>query len=222
MKIYVASSWRNARQPAVVEALRAAGHEVYDFRNPPGGTGFDWRECDPDWLKWSPATFRAGLDHPVARAGFASDHAAMEWADGVVLVLPCGRSAHLELGWFCGRGRPAWILMEEAGEPELMYLEVEATGGGICLTLDELLEEVADLPLEDDGDDNPPCFCGETNPMYLEEGLDETCGGGGMLRCRCGGDQCVCHHHGEIECPGCDDCDEPVDTDTGWDDGVQP
>lgn len=34
MNIYVASSWRCARQPAVVAALRAAGHEVYDFKNP--------------------------------------------------------------------------------------------------------------------------------------------------------------------------------------------
>ena len=39
-KIYVASSWRNKYQPEVVAALRKAGHEVYDFRNPkdnPGG-----------------------------------------------------------------------------------------------------------------------------------------------------------------------------------------
>ena len=33
-KIYVASSWRNREQPSVVKALREAGHEVYDFRNP--------------------------------------------------------------------------------------------------------------------------------------------------------------------------------------------
>ena len=36
-KIYVASSWRNAFYPDVVKALREAGHEVYDFRNPPTG-----------------------------------------------------------------------------------------------------------------------------------------------------------------------------------------
>jgi hypothetical protein len=32
MKIYVASSWRNERQQDVVKTLRAANHEVYDFR----------------------------------------------------------------------------------------------------------------------------------------------------------------------------------------------
>lgn len=35
MKIYVASSWRNTYYPSVVSALRDAGHDVYDFRNPP-------------------------------------------------------------------------------------------------------------------------------------------------------------------------------------------
>ena len=33
-RIYVASSWRNKYFPEVVDALRAAGHQVYDFRNP--------------------------------------------------------------------------------------------------------------------------------------------------------------------------------------------
>ena len=36
-RIYVASSWRNKYQPEVVAALRKAGHEVYDFRNPKDG-----------------------------------------------------------------------------------------------------------------------------------------------------------------------------------------
>ena len=36
-KIYVASSWRNEYYPEVVEKLREAGHDVYDFRNPPSG-----------------------------------------------------------------------------------------------------------------------------------------------------------------------------------------
>lgn len=40
-KIYVASSWRNPYFPEVVKRLRAEGHDVYDFRNPPhGGNGF--------------------------------------------------------------------------------------------------------------------------------------------------------------------------------------
>ena len=42
-QIYVASSWRNEYYPEVVEKLREAGHDVYDFRNPPSGDpGFKW------------------------------------------------------------------------------------------------------------------------------------------------------------------------------------
>ena len=40
-KIYVASSWRNEFYTEVVETLREAGHDVYDFRNPPSGDGND-------------------------------------------------------------------------------------------------------------------------------------------------------------------------------------
>ena len=37
MKIYVASSWSNEDQQWVVNTLRAAGHTVYDFKNPGPG-----------------------------------------------------------------------------------------------------------------------------------------------------------------------------------------
>lgn len=42
--VYVASSWRNIMQPALIHVLHAAGIACYDFRNPEGGTGFSWRE----------------------------------------------------------------------------------------------------------------------------------------------------------------------------------
>ncbi len=125
--IYVASSWRCPTQPGVVQALRDAGHEVYDFRNPPGGaTGFAWSEVDPAWLDWSIDTYRNLLDHPRAVEGFGNDLEAMEWADTFVLVLPCGRSAHLELGWAVGQGlRTAILLSQDGFEPELMYRMVD-------------------------------------------------------------------------------------------------
>ena len=37
LSIYVASSWRNKYISEVVNKLREAGHDVYDFRNPPSG-----------------------------------------------------------------------------------------------------------------------------------------------------------------------------------------
>lgn len=138
--IYVASSWRNPHQPAIVEVLRGAGHEVYDFRNPPGGTGFQWSAIDPDWQQWTPDHYRQALSHSVAEAGFKSDFDAMFWADTCVLVLPCGRSAHIEAGWMAGAGKDVFILQLAKEEPELMYLMTN----GIAISVDELLEWLGD------------------------------------------------------------------------------
>jgi hypothetical protein len=123
MKIYVASSWRNPIQPDVVKALRDAGHEVYDFRNPAeGDNGFSWRTIDDRWGQWTTTAYLEGLKHPLAVEGFRKDFDAMKWADAFVLVLPCGRRAHLEAGWAIGYGKPMAILLAEGEEPELMNL----------------------------------------------------------------------------------------------------
>lgn len=106
MKIYVASSWRNQNQPTVVAALREAGHEVYDFRNPAeGNDGFHWSEIDKFWTGWTSEEYREGLKHPLAEAGFECDMDAMEWADVFVGVQPFGRSASLEMVGLLEKGR---------------------------------------------------------------------------------------------------------------------
>ena len=94
-KIYVASSWRNEFYEDVVCSLRAAGHDVYDFRNPPSGDeGFKWSWVAEDYMDWAPQEYRKQLMHPKAVRQFGNDIRAMESCDVCVLVLPCGRSAH--------------------------------------------------------------------------------------------------------------------------------
>ncbi len=138
-KIYVASSWRNERQASVVEALRLDGHLVYDFKNPRiGNNGFAWSEIDPDWQTWNLEQYKAALDHPIAKRGFSSDFDAMKWADTFVLVLPCGRSAHLELGWACGQGKQTLILLDQM-EPELMVKMCDH----LCSTLEDVRSVLA-------------------------------------------------------------------------------
>jgi hypothetical protein len=136
MQIYVASSWRNLYQPTVVTTLRQAGHAVYDFRNPAlDDDGFQWAEIDLAWRSWTPAQYREALQHPLAQVGFAQDKLALQMADVTVLVLPCGRSSHLELGYARGVGQRTAVLMLEACEPELMYLLCDR----VCLSMVELL-----------------------------------------------------------------------------------
>lgn len=136
--VYVASSWRNQVQPIVCAFLAAAGVEHYDFKNPPGGVGFGWPQVKTiggptslhqvatkgsDWEDVD--EYLAMIEHPRAVEGFAADFAAMKRADTFVLVLPCGKSAHLELGWAVGAGKRTAILLEDPVEPELMYRMVD-------------------------------------------------------------------------------------------------
>ncbi|MBQ6291023.1 MAG: hypothetical protein IKO88_09365 [Bacteroidales bacterium] len=138
-KIYVASSWRNKYFPAVVEALRAKGHEVYDFRNPPhGGNGFRWTDIDEKALEWSFDEYSEGLHHPKAERQFKADLEALEWADTCVLVLPSGRSAHTEAGWMAGAGRRVFVYIPEMQEPELMYKLFDGVAG----SMEDLLEAI--------------------------------------------------------------------------------
>lgn len=123
--LYVASSWRNAYQPEVVARLRREGFEVYDFREPePGNRGFHWSEIDADYQDWNLLDYQAALHHPKARDGFRLDYDAMRRSDAGVLVLPSGRSAHLEAGWFIGAARPLYVLLPPTMAEftiELMY-----------------------------------------------------------------------------------------------------
>lgn len=150
MKIYVASSWRNTIQPHVVHALRQAGHEVFDFRHPqtilPDGTlgnetdaTFGWEDIDEDYEDWSNQDYLNALTHPVAKRAYKTDHGGMEWSDAGVLVLPCGASAHTEIGYYDGAGKPAFVLLPDEGvRPELMYKSFI-----ICPALDDLVKAVS-------------------------------------------------------------------------------
>lgn len=139
--IYVASSWRNEFYPDVVEGLRKAGHEVYDFRNPPSGEGgFKWAYVDPDYMDWSPEVYREQLHCALAEKQFKNDIEALEACDTCVLVLPCGRSAHTEAGWFAGRNKKVIVYIPIQQEPELMYKLFD----DVVCSMDELIAALSD------------------------------------------------------------------------------
>ena len=120
---------------SVVKRLCEAGHEVYDFHNPPhGGNGFHWTDVDENAPNWTFDEYAQGLHHPLAERQFKADLDALRWADTCVLVLPCGRSAHTEAGWMAGAGKRVIAYIPEMVEPELMYKLFDEVAG----TLDGL------------------------------------------------------------------------------------
>jgi hypothetical protein len=139
--IYVASSWRNEYQPEAVTTLRSAGHEVYDFKD---SDGFNWREVDPDFDRWDFDGWVRGLEHPAARRGFRRDMDALEAATACVLVLPCGRSAHLEAGFAIGKGKPTVVWVPEFDTPDLMVKMADHVTSKLDVVLD-LVEHWASM-----------------------------------------------------------------------------
>lgn len=147
--VYVASSWRNTHYADVVAALRGIGaawpalpgpdYGVHDFRDPAGY--FQWSDVDPDWESWDVPAFRARLRHPAAGVGFDRDMGGLNRATACLLVGPCGRSAHLELGYAIGRGIATAAYLPERQEPELMYRAVDH----ILATVGEVLEWATDV-----------------------------------------------------------------------------
>jgi len=138
MNVYVASSWKNEnRITAVVNLLEKNLYRVYDFRR---NDAFKWSQVDANWETWDSRTFMAALRHARARVGFRADMAALQLCDVCVLLLSCGRSAHLEAGWCKGAGKRVIVCLSrsETAPAELMYLMADA----VVDNLDSLLFEI--------------------------------------------------------------------------------
>lgn len=134
--IYVMGSMRNPRVPVVANALRGIGWDAFDDWYSPGP------EADDRWQAYERErgrTYREALDGYHASHVFALDEYHIDRCNVGLLVLPCGKSAHIEFGVFRGAKKPRYILMD--GEPErfdVMYKYATK----IFLSVDEMLEEL--------------------------------------------------------------------------------
>ena len=177
MKLYTASSWRNEKYPAVVQQLREKGHTIYNFRDT--NSWFRWEEIDPEWESWGNKEFASALSHPLAKRAFNADFSGMNWADACVLIMPCGRSAHIEAGYMKGKGKLLYILLDgEKTRAELTY----SIANGIFDDVRGLLAELE----EQEGRVCPTCG---QEPSYE---LCWNCGGEGYSGHECGEDTCAC------------------------------
>jgi len=108
--IYIIGSLRNQEIPLIANLFDNLGIEAFA----------DWwgagHEAD-DW--WKTYNDDRGIDYFDALKGYAAqnvfqfDKTHLDRCDAALLVLPAGRSGHLELGYTVGRGKPAFILADD-------------------------------------------------------------------------------------------------------------
>lgn len=118
--IYIIGSLRNPKVPELANKLRSLGYDVFDDWYSPGP------ETDDYWQAYEKArgrSYKEALNGYHPKQVFEFDKYHIDRSDTIVLCLPAGKSAHLELGYAVGTGKTAYILLD--GDPDrydIMYL----------------------------------------------------------------------------------------------------
>lgn len=135
--VYLIGSLRNPQVTVIANQLRAHGYDVFD----------DWMAAGPEADdKWRDYEIQRGHGVRDALLGYAAEHVFqfdlqhLRRANIVVMLMPAGKSGHLELGWALGQGKPGYILFDQ--EPErfdVMWKFATA----ICYNVEELLTHLS-------------------------------------------------------------------------------
>lgn len=138
--IYIIGSLRNPVIPEIANELEKIGMEPFA----------DWWGAGPeadDW--WKEYNERRNIPYVdalqdyAARNVFEFDRKHLDRCDATLLVLPAGKSGHLELGYSIGSGKRGFILADEKLGKErwdVMYLFAEK----VFMTKEEMLEHFSD------------------------------------------------------------------------------
>ncbi len=130
--IYVIGSLKNKAIPEVAESLREEGWEVFDDWF---SAGPDADDCWQDYCQLRGLSYGEALAGPHAECVFEFDKKYLDLAECVVLVLPAGKSGHIELGWALGQGKRGFVLFD--GEPE-RYDVMYRFATGVAFSFKEL------------------------------------------------------------------------------------
>lgn len=139
-QIYIIGSLRNPEVPEVAKQIRESGLGVFD----------DWYAAGPQaddyWQAYE--TLREH-DFQTALAGYAAQNVFMydkhhlDRCDAAVLVLPAGKSGHLELGYMLGQGKPGFILLDkEPDRFDVMYNFANLTAYSVQELLPKLVRSL--------------------------------------------------------------------------------
>lgn len=134
--VYLIGSLRNERVPLVAAQLREAGFDVFD----------DWYAAGPEaddyWQRYENGrgrSYNEALRGHAARHVFEYDKTHLDRCDSAVLMLPAGKSGHLELGYFIGTGKPGFILLDkEPDRYDVMYAFADSVHTDVLSLTDAL------------------------------------------------------------------------------------
>lgn len=134
--IYLIGSLRNPQVPIVANQLRSYGYDIFD----------DWYAVGPEADdKWREYELERGRNMAQALAGEAArntfnfDKSHLDASDACILVTPGGKSAHLELGYMLGKGKPGWVYYPQDPERwDVMY----QFATGVVYSFEELIDQL--------------------------------------------------------------------------------
>jgi len=111
--IYLIGSLKNAQISYLAKEIRELGFEVFDDWFSPGP------RADDHWRDYEIArghTYKQALQGWAGKHIFEFDKFHIDRSDIGILVMPAGKSGHLELGYMIGQGKLCYILFDQ--EPE--------------------------------------------------------------------------------------------------------
>jgi hypothetical protein len=141
MKIYLIGSLRRPEVPLLAATLRSVFPDwtIFDDWYAAGPNADDsWRDYERNRGHLLPEA----LQGEAAQHVFHFDRKHLSESTVVVLVLPAGKSGHLELGWALGQGKYGYILLDN--DPE-RYDVMYAFADGVYSTTTQLVDQLRKL-----------------------------------------------------------------------------
>lgn len=134
--VYLIGSLRNPKVPQLAKKIRElTGIEVFDDWYAAGPEADDyWRDYEKGRGRTLTQAIRESLaaDHV-----FQFDLTHLKRADTAVLMLPAGKSGHIELGWELGQDKKGYVLLDQGEGWNPAYNKLVT---GVFDNLEELIE----------------------------------------------------------------------------------
>ena len=134
--LYVIGSLKNENIPIIGNEFREMGFYVFDDWYSPGPEADDFWRNHQNIKK---LTYGQALKGYAAKHIFEFDKSHLDRCDIAVLIMPAGKSCHLELGYMVGKGKKCYVLFDkEPDRWDIMY----GFATDVFFSLDELKKEL--------------------------------------------------------------------------------